>query len=545
MAACAAAAVLGMAVSGCSRGRDGPSERFGGPVARRGASPELKVAITDPGSLDPAKIRTGAAALVVKQLCDSLVGFDPRTGALKPGLARSWTVSPDARKVTFQLRPGIRFHNGRQMVAEDIRYSLSRMASPQTASPQNYLLEKVAGYTEVRTGKSPLLSGVKALNPQTLEISLSEPYAEFPAVMSNPAAGSPVPREEVERSPEQFGSKPVCTGPYRMQVPLGATSIRLVRFPGYRGSNGAFLNKGRGYAGKITFRIAADQAKAYSLLRSGRVDVSPVPPADLAAARRIKNRVSGGDNGYVSYIGLPIKKPPFDNLDVRRALAYSIDRDAIVNGLLGGSRRIPAGFLPASAGPDSAAGACSDVSNPRSKPAAARAAQAKAGAAFPKMLNVYLNRGGGHERWLQTVMNQWNRQLGVSGSLKSSDWKPYVDLLTDPGADGPFRLGWSVRYPSAEALLAPLFSSASLDNFTRYSSPEFDGLMARARATVDDAERTRVYAQAGQVLCRDLPIIPVWFGRSYVAFGSGIRAAGSRRLDVFGDPVLRELKSAR
>jgi oligopeptide transport system substrate-binding protein len=507
----------------------GPEQDKATPEPTRAAEFDLTMALTAPGSLDPHKITTNSGTIIVSQLCDTLVAFDPRTGALEPGLAQSWTVAPDARKVTFQLRPA-KFHNGRDVVAEDFVYSLSRLANPATGSTQHFLLDKVLGYTDVRAGRSPVLAGVKAPSPQTLEVELTEPFAEFPSIVSNVIAGSVVPKEAVEASADGFAARPVCTGPYRADEAGGEDGIKLVD------------SDGRGEARSLSFRYVESDEEAYKLLDDGEVDVSPVPPSDLAEARRVEDRVTSGPNGHVAYIGLPVKKAPFDNPNLRKALALAVDRESIISGLLGNTREAPNGFLPASVGPGARAGVCADVGAQGADVDAAKNALGQPGVTVPEEMNVYLNSGGGHEQWLETVLERWNENLGIRGVLKPAEWDPYIDFLSGTGADGPFRLAWSVNYPSPESLFAPLFSSSSLDNFSRYSSPEFDAAMNKARATVGDTERAAAYTDAGKILCRDVPIIPMWFGLDHLAFADGLGTGGSARIDIFGDPILRELR---
>lgn len=535
-----AALMLLIALLAACGDNGGPAAEGGGAPARSAAPLDLRVALLAPGSLDPHKITTEPATAILKQMCDTLVGFDPGTGALKPAIAESWTVAPDARKVTFQLRPGVKFHNGRDLVAEDYVYSLSRLADPKTGSAQHFLLDKVEGYTEMRSSRATVLSGVKAPSPQTLEVELSQPFAEFPAIMTNITAGTAVPKEEIDRAAAEFADRPVCTGPYRAESAKTAEGMTLVRHDGYYGANEAFSGGGRGLPNSMEFRFAGSEEDAYELVEAGDADVGPVAPADLAKAREVEDRVTSAPNGHVTYLGLPVKKAPFDNLDVRRALAMSVDREAIISGLLGDSREAPSGFLPASAGPASGAGRCAAISEGTAEPE--EAGQVLGQARLPESVNVYLNSGGGHEQWLEQVLDHWNEALGMNGVLKPNAWEAYLDLLTNPGADGPFRLAWTVEYPSPEALFAPLFSSSSLDNYTRYSSQEFDTAMNRARATVDEAARAQIYGEAGAMVCRDLPILPMWFGRNHFAFGEGIEGAGGVRVDIFGDPILRELR---
>lgn len=507
----------------------GPEEDKAAPEPTPPAEFDLTMALTTPGTLDPHRITSNSATIIVSQVCDTLVGFDPRTGALRPGLAQSWTVAPDAKKVTFQLKPA-KFHHGRDVVAEDFVYSLSRLANPTTGSTQHFLLDKVMGYTDVRAGRSQVLAGVKAPTPQTLEVELTEPFAEFPTVMSSVIAGSAVPKDAIEAAPDEFAARPVCTGPYRADEAGTDQGIKLVD------------HDGRGEARSLSFRYVESDDEAYKLLAGGEVDVSPVPPQDLAAARQVEDRVSSGPNGHVTYIGLPVKKAPFDNPNLRKALALAVDHESIISGLLGNTRQSPNGFLPASAGPGAGAGECPELGAEGAGVEAAKAALGQPGVTVPEEMNVYLSSGGGHEQWLEPVLERWNEDLGIRGVLKPAEWDPYIDFLGGTGADGPFRLAWSVNFPSPEALYAPLFSSSSLDNYSRYSNPEFDAAMNKARATVGDAERAAAYADAGKILCRDVPIIPMWFGLDHLAFADGLSTGGSARIDIFGDPILRELR---
>lgn len=498
--------------------------------------------MTAPGSLDPALVNTTPAGVIAKQVCDTLVSFDQQTGELMPGIAESWAISPDARKVTFQIRPGVKFHNGRDVVAQDFVYSMSRLAHPGTGSPHHFLMDRVLGYAAIRSGEAAELAGVKAPAARTLEVELTEAYADFAAVMTTVQAGATVPKEEVDQSAEAFAALPVCTGPFRPEVAATPEGLRLVRHEAYHGTQEAYQDGGKGLASSFEFTFAPTEAAAYKLLDDGEVDVSPVDPSDLAEAVSVRDRVSSGPNGHVTYIGLPVTRAPFDNVDLRRALALSVDRSAIISGLLGNSRQMPEGFLPSNAGPGAAGGRCPAVIGPEPDLDGAKDAAGESGLALPDSMNVYLNDDGGHEQWVEPVTEQWRQALGIGGILKPSAWQPYIDLLADPGADGPFRLAWAVRFPSPEALYAPLFSSSSLDNFSRYSSAGFDAAMTKARSTVDNAERIEAYAEAGAILCRDVPIIPMWFGMNHVAFADGIAAAGPSRLDIFGDPILRDLR---
>jgi ABC-type transport system substrate-binding protein len=520
----------------------------GGAKAGPVAGGALTVALTEPKSLDPIKAAdpedetaSRAATVVISQICDQLVTAAPATGALRPGIAASWTVTPDAKTFTFKLRPGVKFHNGREVTAADFVYSLTRAAAPG-GSAEHFFLSAVAGYKDLREGRAQNLAGVKAVDATTLEIDLASPFAELPAALSNPLVGSPVPKEEVDKGADAFAANPVCTGPYRLEAPWSkGQDLKLVRFSGYYGTNPAYSKGGRGYADRVVFKMVPDLLTGYRLFVSGGAAVAEVSADDLTSAHRAGRRVVDGSNGIVTYIGFPVTKPPFDNAGFRRALALAVDRRAIVQGLLAGTRTLPRSFLPPGAGPGAVHQTCANLP-PDTNPDAARKALKVSGAdpASVKPVIYYNDGSSGNEAWLGKVAEQWKSALGIDTTLHSDEWKRYLDFLVDPGPDGPFRLAWPVEYPSPESLFGPILTTGSLDNFTRFSDKEFDDLITRARAAADDTRRASLYKQAGMVLCDRMPIIPMWFGQDHWAFAPSLISGKPVFLDVNGRPLLRE-----
>lgn len=518
-----------------------PADQVAG-SKRPGVGGSVSLAITDPKTIEPSRASSGSSLLVVKQICRPLVEADPITGALRPGAAESWETSEDAKTFTFNLRAGVTFHNGREVEAQDYVYSLSRFATKDAGSDRFFFFERVVGYKDLREGRATSLAGVKAVNPQTLEISTTEPFAELPAILSHPAAGSAIPKEEVDKG-AAFAAKPVCAGPYMLSEPREAgKDFSLVRFAGYKAESSAFSRGGSGYADQIRFVIVADAADGYKRLLEGKVQITPVGPDMLVQARRVRGRLESRTNGIISYLGFPVTKPPFDNIIFRKALALAVDRSEIIEVLLAGSRQMPRGFLPEGAGEASRFALCKQTVKRKADVAEAKAAlvisKVDPRATKPK---IYFNDGAsGHESWLGTVAEQWKKHLGVEAILTPDEYLKFLDLLAT-GADGPFRQAWPVEYPSPEALFGPVFSAGSLDNYTAYNNTEFNDLLKKARATVSDTERLDLYVRAGRLLCNDLPALPMWFAQNHYAFHSSIAAAKSQRLDLSGDPILREL----
>ena len=543
------AVILVLTLSSCDLTGDGDERTV--PRPRRGGT--LTVAITDTPSLDPSKaadrnpeatFSVNPSLLVVNQICDPLVAFDPRTGRLEGLAAESWSYSEDGKKITFKLREGVRFHNGREVVAEDYVYSVSRFVHKDSGTSRRFWFQRLAGYQDAVDGKTPTIAGVKAIDPRTLEFELVEPFAELPAVLSNSAAGSALPKEEVDKG--AFATHPICTGPYALKEPRAAGGpITLKRAEGYAGAHPFLSADGAGYADEIHFTIVPNLDEGYKLLDDRKADVAEIPLNEqLNNARRVDGRLEQSPNGHVAYIGFPVTKPGYTNPEFRKALSLAADRKVIVENLLAGSRLIPNGFLPKSAGPASNA-VCKQSMASSSDANRAKAALTTA-AVDPASIKprVHYNNGGsGHGLWLTKVAESWKANLGIDSELVAHEEEllSYLDFLAEGGQDGPFRLAWSVEFPSPEALFGSIFQGGSLDNFTGYASPEFDDLLKQARASNDTDERTSLYIRAAGVLCKDVPAAVMWFGASHIAFSNRVVSGSDSRVDIFGYPLLREM----
>ena len=501
----------------------------------------LRVAVTNPGTIDPSRSTSYAAHMVLQNICEPLVTADPATGELMPGAAESWTISDDARTITFRLKGGVAFHDGTEVKASDYVFSISRFVHSKTGSSRRFWFDRVSGYAAVASGTATTISGVTAPDEMTLVIKAARPFADLPAVLSHPGAGSAIPKASAEGA--GFASRPGCTGPYQLMAPWdGKSDLRLVRANGYDGGNEAYSLGGRGFVDEIIFDVVGDLDEGYLLLDEGKVHVAEVPVTNrLVEAREVEGRVETGPSGTVSYIGFPTHKTPFGNANYRRALSAAIDRGRILTDMLADSRLAPEGMLPPSTGRASEESRCDLTrATPDIDAAKQSLADSKATAAEMKF-DLHFNNEEDHSIWLTKVIEGWEEHLNVTASLKSKDLKSLLDDLTENKVVSPFRMQWVVEYPSPEAFLAPLFSSTSPDNFTRYRSEEFAAALSAARAERDDERRAALYADAADVLCQDAPIIVMWFGSRHIAFGEDVMSGSLTKVGSLGHPVLREL----
>ncbi len=281
----------------------------------------------DVATLDPAIGYDWQNWSMIKSLFDGLMDYKPGTTELALDLAESYKLSDDGKTYTFKLREGVKFHNGREMKASDVKYSLERTANPKTQSPGAGFFSPILGYDAVSAGDATELEGVTVVDDYTVAIELSAPNATFLHVMGLNFA-SIVPKEAVEEHGADFGKNPVGTGAYELEE--WALGRHLV-FE----KNEDYYKKGAPYIDTITFEVGQEPMVALQRLERGDVDIAGdgIPPAKFL---QFKNNPSYeglmvvGDQLHTGYLTLNVTIPPLDNLKVRKAINMAINKDRIV-----------------------------------------------------------------------------------------------------------------------------------------------------------------------------------------------------------------------
>ncbi|MPZ86676.1 MAG: hypothetical protein GEU81_01120 [Nitriliruptorales bacterium] len=474
----------------------------------------FRYAIQEPASILPGDVADDGGLAVVDAVFDSLTTWDPE-GTLIPAAAARWESNDEATVWTFNLRPGATWHGPERdpVTAADFVYAWNRAVADGVAG---YHLEDVAGYGEVRDGSASSLSGVRALDERTLEVRLSGPFADFPAVVAHAALG-PLPRERLEADPEGFALAPIGNGPFALAEPWAKEQfIRVSRYERWRNGERAAL-------AEVLFQIR-DPETAYVAFQQGRMDFTTLPPAVLDQAReRYAASEAGRDSpdaptvlddrsAELYFLGMDLETPPFDRVEVRRALSLAIDREAIARAVRSGNAD-PARAAAPAAVPDARLRTCNAC---RYDPDIARQMLAEADVTE---LELWFNPGGGHEQVAELLTEQL-ADVGVTLTARKTEdggdgaFAAYLQRLRERGA-GLFRFGWILDYPILDDALRPLLSGslAGADgaaNYGRYRQEDVDELLDRARAELDVEERHRLYLEAESLaLNRDQALIPV------------------------------------
>lgn len=479
-------------------GRPGGTFRFG---------------IVEPTAIDPYNAQESEGLLVTRYIFTGLLNVEP-DGTIVPGVAESWEPDDTCSTWTFNLKMGTTFHNGEEVTSESFKRGWERAAVQSAASEVAYHMETIEGYEELQGGSTTSFSGVDASDPSVLKVALSAPDCEFYLRAVHPVF-SPVPSVAGAADNAAFNDQPIGNGPFMMDGPWQHNrGIRLVRFDGYGAGPKAYLD-----AVEITITTSAQDE--YDGFNNGTFDWARIPTPLLEQARAdneaVGNWIRRPTNG-MNYLLPMVTQAPLDSVTARKALSLAIDREAIIAGVFKGSQTPSTSLVPPVFADAYQEGVC-DVCHFDLE--AAKKLAEEAGLVPGTELNFQFNSGGGHEEWTAAVKQQLETNLGLVVNYSSVT---FVDLLNNeeqPGASGIFRSAWGADYPTPGNFLAPLLSTASIgaeadeptvgDNRGRYSNPEFDNLLARARATADDAERIKIYQEAERLaIGEDLALIPLW-----------------------------------
>ena len=453
----------------------------------------------EPVTLDPAFVTDIYGATVLQQVFDGLVQFDADLNVM-PALATSWSASRDGQIWTFHLRPSVTFHHDRAVTAEDFVYSFTRLLDPNVKSPRSWLFERVQGAEAFQSGSATHVEGLQALDTETLQITLSQPYAPFISLLGM-AQAKVVPREEVERLGTQFGRRPVGTGPFRFSNWLPGKEINLE-------ANHAYF-EGRPFLDRLHYRIfpAADLQAVLTVFEQGHLEDAPI--LDLERQRLINHpyyRFLRKPLLTTLFVWLNTRDGPLSHVKVRQAINWAIDRDAI-NRTVRQNRHVQAqgvlppgmpGYNPALEG---------YVYNPT------RAKKLLAEAGYPDGKNLPTL-----ELWSSVIsptalaehkaIQKDLQRIGIAVELHTTEsWKQFKTEILGKRPGAMYRSAWHADFPDPDNYLFTLFHSQSANNHAHYRNPEVDRLLEQAQREIDYLKRLHVYRQIEALIMADAPSV--------------------------------------
>lgn len=491
-----------------------PSEtQLPGPTAARTPAPTpapppqgtLNLVGDDPLTLDPALSGDASSHDYIVQVFSGLVrlGDDLQPVA---DIARRWEISPDGRTYTFDLRDDVRFQDGRQVKAEDFKFSWERAASPATGSTTvlTYLGD-IVGVKEMLSGNATSISGVKALGDYVLEVTIDSPKSYFLSKMTYTTAFV-VDRNNV-RSGSNWWTKPNGTGPFKLRQWNKGQQIILDRNDLYYGDKARVKS--------VVFSILS--GLPMNLYETGQVDVVGV---SLPYIERASDH-SGPFAGQLmqspllsfAYLGFNSQEPPFGDPNIRMAFSSAVDKDKLVTVSFKDMALRADGILPPGMPGynTNISGTAFDVQKARDL-----IANSSYGSVdnLPPITLTTAGEGGAVSGYLEAIVYQWKQNLGVDVTIRTLEPERYFYNLKAE-LDQIFDLNWIADYPHPQDFLDILFHSGSDNNYGGYNDPDYDALVDQANRMQDFSAAAPLYQQAEQKLVDEAGALPLFFWQNY------------------------------
>jgi peptide/nickel transport system substrate-binding protein/oligopeptide transport system substrate-binding protein len=479
----------------------------------------------DISTLDPAIGYDWQNPSMMQAIFDGLMDYKPGTFELMPDLAESFTISPDGTTYTFNLRHGVKFHNGRELTAADFKYSFERILNPKTQSPAQGYFSVIAGSDAVMAGTSDEASGLTTPDDYTLVIKLSQPKATFLNVLAM-HFGSAVPKEEVEKWGDDFGHHPVGTGAFKLVERVSGQRLVFER-------NKDYFREGLPHLDKVVIQVGQDPSISFLKVKSGEVDLlgDGIPPSQFKAALddpELKPLVIDGKQLQTSYLTLNVTMPPFDNVKVRQAINMAVNKERIVQ--LINNRGVAANqpLPPAMPGYDpNYAGYPYD-------PAKAKALLAEAGFPDGFSTELYAMNTDPNPRIAQAIQQDL-AAIGIKVEIKAQASSTVIQAGGTPNGAAMIwsgGMGWIADFPDPSGFYWTILGCGGAVeggwNWAWYCNKDIDARAAAADAMVDPAkaqERIDLWRGVFIDIMKDAPWVPVFNGDFYTMHTARIGGA--------------------
>jgi peptide/nickel transport system substrate-binding protein len=445
--------------------------------------------VQDMKTLDPARSSDLSEREIMYLIYNTLVRLEPDF-SVKPELATSWQIVDEGQRIVFKLRPGVKFHDGTTLDAEAVKWNLDWRMDPAGKSPQ-------------KKGLSDIIKAVTVVDPLTVAIDLK---VQAPGLL-----GMLAQREGLIESPtaakaagDDFGSKPVGSGPFIFKEWVRGNRVVVERNPDY-------WEQGKPYLDKVILQNIAGSVIGIQRLRTGEIDlIHSLTPQDILQLQSGSNieLVKAPANRWWS-MQWQVDKPPFDNFKLRQAIAYAIDRKNLVDIVQLGKAEIADSPTPPGLWWYSP-----EVKSYEYNPDKARALLKEAG--YPNGLQIAMAAPNQPpDSQISAVVQDQLKAVGITANLEPVSASDFYQLVVKRAINFTPE-NWTQR-PDPDGLFRALFYTKEWANSTGYSNPEVDALLDKARALQDNAARKSLYAKMQQIVITELPYVPLFFSVEYMA----------------------------
>ena len=485
---------------GCSKGNFSQS-------ATQGKENVFRYSIVQkPSTLDPGKIQDGNTIDLLQQVFEGLTTWSTDNKPV-PNLCEKWDISEDGTVYTFAIKKGVKFHSGRELKADDFKYSIERACDPKLLSTvASGYLDDIVGVKEMIAGKANEVSGIRAIDDYTLEIKIDKARPYFLGKLTYPCSfvvDKDVAKKGVEiTSVEAMRSG---TGPYIADSYQNEQLFVLKANKDYHG--------GAPKIDRIERPVLSDSSTRIAKYRAGELDLIQLERQDIAALEgddKFKSHLKFYDRPATWYVGFNQGMvPALKDARVRQAFGMAINRKRIVDDLMGGFNKLASGILP-----PGVVGARENILPYDFNADAARALLKEAGweGKIESIDMYYRSEQADYRLVVEAVQADLKQNLGITVNAKPLQTPAYLDRYNKKQL--PFyHMRWGADYLDPQNFLSIFFHSKGNENKFNYSNPEVDRLIEQADVEQDHEKRMALYAQAEDIVLKDVAWVPLFYQR--------------------------------
>lgn len=478
--------VLSIFAAACGKSTSNGGESGGTLIFGRG---------DDSTRLDPITVTDGESFRVTKNIFDTLLDYEDDNMKVVPALAESWQISEDGLTYTFQLRQGVKFHDGTPFNAEAVKFNFDRWADPN--DPQKDTFE----YYTSQFGD--VIKEVEVKDEYTVVFHLNRTQGPFLQNLAMPPFGIASPTALKEKG-EKFAQEPVGTGPFIFKEWKAKDTITLEKNPDY-------WMKGYPKLDRVIFKVIPDNSARLNALKAGDIDIMDnVNPADVEKVKADDNLTLMIRPAFnVAYLGFNTEKEPLNKPEVRRAIAHAVNKQGIIDALYSGMATPAKNPMPPSLW-----GYNDEIQDYEYDLDKAKQLLAEAG--YPNGFKVNFYAMTAVRAYMPDgpkvaeIIAADLKKIGIETEIVSPEWTVYLDE-TREGKQDLFLLGWIGDNGDPDNFIYALLDQDNINgnNRARYANPELHEILIQAQSLTDQAEREELYKRAQEIIHEDQPWVPL------------------------------------
>lgn len=501
-----------LVLAGCSQDAPEPRQQVpgkGGPPAYGDAL--VTGSIGEPSNLIPILSTDSSSSDISGLVYNGLVRYDKNLN-LEGDLAKSWQVSPDGLTITFHLRRGVKWHDGREFTSRDVLYTYRVIIDPKTPTAYSEDFKQV--------------QSAQAIDPYTFRVSYAKPFAPALASWGTPVLPAHLLEgKDITKSP--LSRSPIGTGPFIFKEWVAGQKVTLESNPNYY--------EGAPYLARYVYRIIPDNSTMYMELKAGGVDMMGLSPVQYQRQTNTReflarfNKFRYPSSGY-TYLGYNLRLPLFQDRRVRQAITCAINKEEIVQGVLLGMGRIAHGpFKPGTWAYKA------QVASPGYDPARAAALLKEAGYRMgadgilakdgkPLSFTIMTNQGNDQRLKAAQIMQRRLKRVGIDVKIRVMEWSSFISNFIDKGRFEAVLLAWSLSPdPDQYDIWHSSKTGPKELNFIQFKNAEVDRLLEEGRGTFDMKKRRACYYRIQDILAREQPYTFLYVPDALPAVSSRLR----------------------